>query len=127
MEGAVDEWQNSKQSKKTAHQISLNKIDSFETCKNSNEAIEETSPEQCSINNKTFTADTPTENDEYIGMTEQEALDKAKKLGKIARVVERDGETQTVTMDIRSGRLNFTVDNGKVTKVDAEAVNIKSE
>ncbi len=60
-------------------------------------------------------------------MTEQEALDKAKKLGKIARVVERDGETQTVTMDIRSGRLNFTVDNGKVTKVDAEAVNIKSE
>ncbi|ORW10539.1 hypothetical protein [Mycolicibacter longobardus] len=58
--------------------------------------------------------------DDYLGLAEQEALDKAKRENKPVRVVERDGKHLPVTMDLIPGRLNFSVKDGAVYKVDIE-------
>ncbi|MCV7382233.1 hypothetical protein H7K14_00115 [Mycolicibacter longobardus] len=58
--------------------------------------------------------------DDYLGLAEQEALDKARRENKPARVVERDGKHLPVTMDLIPGRLNFSVKDGAVYKVDIE-------
>ena len=50
----------------------------------------------------------------YVGLSEEDALAKAKSENKPARVVERNGEALPVTMDFVVGRLNLTVNNGKV-------------
>lgn len=82
----------------------------------------ESYPEQCMINGKSFTntrqtVDSP---DQYVGLSEKQALEKAKTEGKPHRVVERDGESLPVTMDFAPDRLNFYVDNGTVTRVEVE-------
>lgn len=55
---------------------------------------------------------------DYIGLAESEAVAKAEAEGLVSRVVERDGQAQVITLDLRSDRLNFTITNGSVTKVD---------
>lgn len=99
-------------------------IDNFESCKDAGGAILESYPEQCMLNGKSFTnsAQVPksSSGDEYVGLTEQAALDKAKSNNKAARVVERDGEPQSMTMDYMPGRLNLSVKDGKVYKVQVE-------
>lgn len=55
--------------------------------------------------------------DSFIGLTLGEAEAKAKKADLPHRVVKRDGESLPVTRDYRPERLNFTVENGKVTAV----------
>jgi flagellar biosynthesis/type III secretory pathway M-ring protein FliF/YscJ len=98
-------------------------INSFQACKDAGGAIAESYPEQCFINGKSFTNDEQSldnNGDEYIGLAEQEALDKASRENKIARVVERDGESLPVTMDFMPGRLNLSVQDGKVNNVQVE-------
>ena len=98
-------------------------INSFQACKDAGGAILESYPEQCVLDGKSFTNDAQSVDngaDEYIGLTEQTALDKAAAENKSARVVERDGESLPVTMDFRPGRLNFSVKVGDVYKVQVE-------
>ena len=54
---------------------------------------------------------------EYIGMSEEEALEQAEEDGEVARVVSRDGEDLPVTMDFMPDRLNFTIEEGVVVDV----------
>lgn len=98
-------------------------INSFQACKDAGGAIAESYPEQCSLNGKSFTNDKQpldTNGDEYISLSEQEALDKASRANKTARVVERDGEPLAVTADFMPGRLNIYVKDGKVHQVQVE-------
>lgn len=104
---------------------SINKnIDNFQSCKDAGGAILESYPEQCMLDGKSFTNDAQvpksSSGDEYVGLAEQAALDKAKSDSKAARVVERDGEALPVTMDYSPGRLNLSVKDGKVYKVQVE-------
>jgi len=57
---------------------------------------------------------------EYIGLSEQVAMDKAKNNDVSFRVVERDGEKLIMTMDYRPGRINAVVENGKVVSYRVE-------
>ena len=98
-------------------------INSFQTCKDAGGAILESYPEQCMLNDKSFTNETQSVDspaDAYIGLTEQTALDKTQAENKPARIVERDGEPLAVTMDFMPGRLNLSVRDGKVYKVQVE-------
>lgn len=96
-------------------------VDSFESCKDAGGAILETYPLQCSLNGRTYTKpDQSTGSDNYVGLTEQAALDRAKQEKKAARVIKRDGEHLAVTMDFSPGRLNFSVKDDKVYKVSVE-------
>lgn len=104
---------------------SINKnIDNFQSCKDAGGTILESYPEQCSLDGKSFTNDAQvpksSNGDEYVGLAEQAALDKAKADSKAARVVERDGEALPVTMDYAPGRLNLYIKDGKVDKVEVE-------
>lgn len=99
-------------------------ITDFQSCKNAGGAIMESYPEQCAMNGKTFINDKQSLNDdvsEYVGLTEQAALDKAVSTGKAARVVERDGESLPVDASFQPGRLNFHVRDDKVITVVVEA------
>lgn len=60
---------------------------------------------------------------EYIGMSETEAMLKAKQNNTPARVIEHEGESLATTMDFVEGRLNFYVKDLKVYKVDVEHSN----
>lgn len=58
-----------------------------------------------------------TGDDRYIGMSELAAAALAKKEGQPSRVVSVDGQSGIITMDYLPERLNFTVVDGKITKV----------
>lgn len=102
----------------------------FQECRDNGGTV---TGEQCDINGNTFVNDgeQPVDNEEddatseYVGLTEEEALQRARDNDKVARVVERDGESLTVTMDLRSGRLNFTVEDGVVVSVEEEMPNVR--
>lgn len=51
----------------------------------------------------------------FVGLGEVSALDAAADRGWAARVVARDGESFTVTMDYRQDRVNLVVEDGSVT------------
>lgn len=97
-------------------------IDSFEECKAAGGAIVESYPEQCALNGKSFTNDAQSNDNtnEYVGLGEQAALDKAKAANKAARVVERDGKSLPVDASFQPGRLNLTVKDGKVASAQIE-------
>ncbi len=103
-------------------------VQTYDECKAAGGTIAESYPEQCMINGKTFVnnggdSGNATNTDEpkgYVGLSEEDALAKAKSENKPARVVERNGEALPVTMDFVVGRLNLTVNNGKVEKVEVE-------
>ncbi len=96
-------------------------VTNFEQCKEVSGSLLESYPEQCLVNGTTFTnsAQVSSDND-YVGLSEAAALAKAKQSNTPARVVERDGQPLPATMDFREGRLNLTVTDGKVTKVNIE-------
>jgi DNA polymerase II large subunit len=52
----------------------------------------------------------------YVGLTEKEAVAKAKSEGRQWRVLRRDDESFPATQDFVESRINFEIDNGKVTK-----------
>lgn len=104
-------------------------ISTFAECKAAGGAILETYPEQCRIYGKSYTnqlqpdiQQPKTDGSEYIGMTEEDALEKAKKEQIPARVVERDDEQLAITMDFAFGRLNLHIKDGKVYQVEVEGV-----
>jgi hypothetical protein len=53
----------------------------------------------------------------YIGLTADAAMAKATADSVTSRVIEIDGVPQPATMDYNPERLNFTVNNNKVTRV----------
>ena len=58
-----------------------------------------------------------TGDDRYLGLSQEEAAALAKKEGQPFRVVSVDGQPGIITMDHRPERLNFTLVDGKITKV----------
>ena len=55
--------------------------------------------------------------DELVGLNEDEAIKTAESNGWSWRIAMRDGESFPLTMDFRSDRVNFTIENGVVTAV----------
>jgi len=51
----------------------------------------------------------------YIGLTIKEAVERAKSEEFIFRVVKQDGIIFVVTCDLRLNRLNFEIENNKIT------------
>lgn len=98
------------------------KVDSFKSCKHAGGRIAESYPEQCLYKGKSYVNEKQVSSpaSDYVGLTEQEALDKAKNENRRARVVMRDGEALTVTMDLVPGRLNLTITDGEVESVTVE-------
>lgn len=105
-----------------ARQMQLSAIETFEDCKNARGEIMESYPEQCRINGKTFVNDAqlPGTGEVFVGLSEQEALDKAAREQIPARVIERDGQPLPATMDFVYGRHNFSVKDGRVYAVCVE-------
>jgi hypothetical protein len=100
-------------------------INSFHDCQQAGGSIAESYPEQCFIDGKSFTNPDQipnTSTDDYSGLGEKAAMSKAEQDNIPARVVERDGESLSVTMDYVPGRLNFYVRDGKVEKVEVESM-----
>lgn len=98
-------------------------VSNFEQCKVAGGALLESYPEQCLLSGTTFTNDkqvVSNDGSDYVGMTEKEALAKAKQAATPARIVERDGEGLPVTMDFTFGRHNLYIKDGKVYKVVVE-------
>ena len=56
----------------------------------------------------------------YVGLSVAEAQAKAKENGVDFRIAEEDGKANALTADLRPGRVNAIVKNGKVTSVDIE-------
>jgi len=52
---------------------------------------------------------------DYVNLTLEEAINKAKENKWIYRIIKKDGVKFIVTMDLKLNRLNFTVDNNIVT------------
>jgi hypothetical protein len=52
----------------------------------------------------------------YVGLSKQEAIAKAKTTDSPWRITREDKETFLVTQDFVENRINFEIDNGKVTK-----------
>lgn len=100
-------------------------IASFQECKEANGQIAPEKPYECTINNQTYvdpsSAQVPVSSpDDYIGLSEQEAVDKANKKNIPNRVIERDGQTLMETEKLIPGRISFYVRDGKVYKVDID-------
>lgn len=88
--------------------------------------IAESYPEQCMINGQSFFNEeqiTPVNGSDYIGLTERQALDKAKSSDEVGRVVERNGEQMEITLDFMLGRLNFYIRDDVVYRVVIEGDN----
>lgn len=103
-------------------------VRNYAECKDAGGSIAESFPEQCIINGKTYVNGSATSGnktntegpDGYVGLSEQDALDKAQSQNKPARVVERNGEALAIDMSFVKGRLNLTINNGIVEKVQVE-------
>ncbi len=100
-------------------------INSFADCKAAGGMILEKYPEECRINDLAFINEDqkplePASADEYVGLQEDEALEKAKQANIPARVVQRDDEPLPVTLDFVFGRYNFYIENEEVSRVEIE-------
>jgi len=98
-------------------------ITSFVSCKDAGGALLQSYPEQCLIYGQTYVNTAQLNNgSEYVGLSEQAALDKATLNNKPARVVERNGEPLEITADFVFGRLNLHIKDGVVYKVEIEGL-----
>lgn len=68
-------------------------------------------------NNDLITSDL---DDEYIGLTREEAQKLAQSHNTTIRAISIDGEPQILTADYRKGRINATVKNEVVTDISIE-------
>lgn len=57
---------------------------------------------------------------DFVGLTEEEALNLANENNVSFRVVKKDGRHLAVTMDYRPGRINAEIEDGKVTAFNVE-------
>ena len=97
----------------------------FEDCRRAGGVLMESYPERCMLNGREFVnEDQKVQFDasDYIGMSEQAAISRAESESRVARVIERDGQSLPMTMDLVMGRLNLTIENGQVSRVDVETV-----
>ena len=102
--------------------LSERSVTNFDECREAGGSILESYPEQCLIGGLTYVNESQADNSgDYIGMTEEQALAKAESEQKIARVVSREGVSIPVTMDYVEGRLNLTIKNGAVHRIDVES------
>lgn len=95
----------------------------FASCKSAGGSILESYPERCVLNGQSFTNEDQTiipSSQEYVGLSEEAAMSKASQTGKTARVVQRNGEDLSVTMDFAPGRLNLYIQDDKVYMVQVE-------
>lgn len=98
-------------------------VSNFDQCIDAGGSRMESYPEQCLYDGKTYVNESqqvPKYDEGYIGLSESDALSKANDDDVPARVVERDGESLPVTMDLVFGRHNFYVRDGEVYKVEIE-------
>ncbi len=96
-------------------------VTSFAQCKAAGGTVMESYPEQCKIDGVNFVNDEkPLGDNSYVGLSESDALAKAKQAKIPARVVEREGEMVPVTADFAFGRYNLFIKDGKVYKVEIE-------
>ena len=58
----------------------------------------------------------PGRESDYLGLTEAQAMKKAREQGRPARVVRKDDEVFPATLDYNPDRVSFEIDDGKVTK-----------
>ena len=63
----------------------------------------------------------------YIGLTEEEAIQKAESSNVPVRILARDGQFYPMTMDLVDGRVNLTIDDNKVTAVQIESAQTVEE
>lgn len=54
----------------------------------------------------------------YVGLTEEQGIERAEDGGLVHRVVERDGESYMVTQDFSNDRVNFTIADDHITKAE---------
>jgi hypothetical protein len=65
---------------------------------------------------ETTTSLGPGKESDYIGLTKSAAIAKAKDQGRPYRITREDGESFPGTLDYNPERVQFEIDNGKVTK-----------
>ena len=58
----------------------------------------------------------PGKESDFLGLTEAQAMKKAKNQGRPARVVREDDEIFPATLDYNPDRVSFEIDDGRVTK-----------
>ena len=58
----------------------------------------------------------PGKESDYVGLTKSAAIAKAKSQGRPWRITREDGEVFPGTLDYNPDRVQFEIDNGKVTK-----------
>ncbi len=98
-------------------------ITTFAECRAAGGNLMESYPEQCNLDGHTYVNEKQlSSGNDYVGLSETDALAKAKSEGVAARVVEHDGKSMAVTMDFVFNRHNLYVKDGKVYKVDVEGV-----
>jgi hypothetical protein len=59
----------------------------------------------------------PITENEWKGLTLEEAIKKAESIGYIHRIVERDGRHMMLDMDVKSNRVNFRISGDYITAV----------
>ena len=103
-------------------------INTFDECVEAGGSVGESHPEQCFKDGATYVNSEDSEgtqvvkSEDYVGMSEQDAIDKAERAKVPNRVVERDGKPIAATMDFVQGRLNFHVKDGEVYSVYVESL-----
>lgn len=98
------------------------KVDTFQACADAGGIIQQSYPETCFYKGTSFVneAQALSNPDSYVGLSETDAMNQAKRGNKQYRVVERDGQPLPTDTSFVQGRLNFYVNDGKVTKVVIE-------
>lgn len=80
--------------------------------------VEQRTPTHPATPGDVITATAPRlELDDYVGMTEEEAMAAAAAAGVECRVMSRDGQHMTTTLDFRADRVNLVVEGGSVRSV----------
>jgi hypothetical protein len=59
----------------------------------------------------------PITENEWKGLTLEEAIKKSESIGYIHRIVERDGKHMMLDMDVKSNRVNFRISGDYITAV----------
>lgn len=94
-------------------------VGDYAQCVSAGGFIQETYPETCLYNKKSFTNHQNDKEDEMeklniIGQPEDEVLERLNGLKIPVRVIWRDGKDLPATMDYRVGRYNLSVEDGKI-------------
>lgn len=102
--------------------VVINARDRTETPITDNQSLETMLVDEGGDDNQPTQPDNPELDDEYvasyIGLSEDEAIDRTELEEMEYRIVARDGEQFPVTMDFNPERLNFTIEDGRVAQAE---------